>query len=81
MYLPYQVLHDGVPGDMTADGQREADQQLGLAAAAVSRSWGRIAERARALAGVAPVPDRSPVGNLSKRRSASPLPADPRRLA
>jgi hypothetical protein len=52
MFVSYQILRCLAPDGMTAAEQREADEQLGRIAAAVSQSRRRFAERTRALAGV-----------------------------
>jgi hypothetical protein len=50
VYLPYQMQRNLAPREMTANQQREADEQLGQLAAAVTR-WGhRVAARVHAAA-------------------------------
>jgi hypothetical protein len=50
MYLPYQLLRNLVPYEMTASQQREADEQQGQIAAAVARRGHRVAAQVHALA-------------------------------
>jgi hypothetical protein len=51
VYLSYQMLSNLAPREMTADEQREIDEQLGQLAAAVAR-WGhRVAAQVHAVAG------------------------------
>lgn len=53
MFLPYQMLHNLVPQEMTAREQREADEQRGQIAAAVARRSHRVAVRVHAVSGLA----------------------------
>jgi hypothetical protein len=50
MYVTLMMLRALAPEDMTAAQQREADEQLGKAAAALARSRHRLAGRMRAVA-------------------------------
>jgi hypothetical protein len=50
MYLPYQLLRNLVPYEMTASQQREADEQQGQIAAAVARRGHRMAVQVHARA-------------------------------
>ena len=53
MYLPYQMLSNLAPHEMTADQQREADEQLGQVTAGVARSGRRVAAQVHAVAALA----------------------------
>jgi hypothetical protein len=53
MFLPYQMLRNLAPREMTAREQRETDEQLGQIAAAVSRRSHHIAVRVHAMSGLA----------------------------
>jgi hypothetical protein len=50
MSMPYLMLRDLVPGQMTADERRQADEQLGRLAAAATRRGRRVAGQVHALA-------------------------------
>ena len=50
MSVPYQMLHNLTPREMTASQQREADEQLGQITAAVTRYGHRIGARVHAVA-------------------------------
>jgi hypothetical protein len=76
MYVSHQALRILAPDGMTAAEQREADEQLGRIAAALSRSRSQFAERVRALAGaLAPAGHQSAifrkVGQAGSPREAS----------
>jgi hypothetical protein len=51
--LPYQMLRNLAPREMTADQQREADEQLGQIAAAVARSGRRVTAQVHAVSALA----------------------------
>ena len=53
MYLPYQMMSNLAPHEMTADQQREADEQLGQIIAGVARSGHRVAAQVHAAAALA----------------------------
>jgi len=53
MYLPYQMLRNLAPREMTAREQREGDEQRGQIAAAVARRSHRVAVRVHAVSGPA----------------------------
>jgi hypothetical protein len=60
MYVSYQVMRILAADRMTAAEQRQADEQLGRIAAALSQSWCRFGQRAGALArALAPARDWS----------------------
>jgi hypothetical protein len=65
--LPYQMLRNLAPREMTAGQQREADEQLGKIAAAVARSGHRVAGPVQ---GVPVLPAR----NGHQRPAGCPLP-------
>ena len=54
MYLPYQMLSNLAPHGMTANQQRERDEQLGQITAEVARSGHRVAAQVHAVASRAP---------------------------
>jgi hypothetical protein len=58
MYLPYQMLRHLAHQDMTAAEQREADEEPGRIAAAVTRSGRRVTERVPAMAALPAVTGR-----------------------
>ena len=53
MYLPYQMLRNLAPREVTAREQREGDEQRGQIAAAVARRSHRVAARVHAMSGLA----------------------------
>ena len=53
MYLPYVMLRNLAPPEMTPAEQREADEQLGQTAAALARYGHRVAARVHAAAALA----------------------------
>lgn len=53
MYLPYQMLRNLAPREVTAREQREGDEQRGQIAAAVARRSHRVAVRVHAVSGLA----------------------------
>jgi hypothetical protein len=53
MYLPYQILRNLAPREMTVREQRETDEQRGQIAAAVSRRSHHVADRVYAMSGLA----------------------------
>jgi hypothetical protein len=52
MFLPYQMLRNLAPREMTAREQREADEQWGQIAAAVARRSHHVAVRVHAVSGL-----------------------------
>jgi len=69
MYVSHQAMRTLSRDRMTAAQQREADEQLGRIAAALSPSRWRFAERTRALA-AAPAPARPGSGSGQARSDA-----------
>ena len=53
MYLPYQMLRNLAPREVTAREQREGDEQRGQIAAAVARRSHRVTARVHAMSGLA----------------------------
>jgi len=74
MYLPYQMLRNLDPREMTTREQREADEQRGQIAAAVARRSHHVAARVHAMSGLAgrdghqPTPFRK--AGSTRRRAA-----------
>jgi hypothetical protein len=74
MFLPYQMLRNLAPREITAREQREGDEQRGQIAAAVARRSHHVTARVHAMSGLAgrdgPQPTAVRKAGSTRRRAA-----------